>query len=157
MPTIGAAKWIDGLPGTLPWYRASPKPNTPPSEPNSQYPLPAVSSAIPTIGAAKWIEGSPGTLPWYPADPNANTAPSPAVGGYPVEASADAEPIKFKLSTEIGMRSAKNKRRKLCSHFSPWLIGAQSFLVFYREFAVMKLLHVPGAQSYRRRNGNRAL
>src|ERR1700722_13513447 len=97
-----------------------------------------MSGAIPTIGAPKWIEGSPGTLPWNAADPNANTAPSPDVGGSPAASpvAADAEAAQFKLSTEIGMRTAKTKRRMLCSQLRPWLMGAQSLRAFYREFAV---------------------
>ena len=69
MSTMG---WLRRTLPVEPWKPASPKVNTPPSLPTSQYPPPSGVAAMPTMD---WLRRVLPREPWKGASPKVNTPP----------------------------------------------------------------------------------
>ena len=106
-PTIGLFRVSDPV---EPWKAASPKANTPPSAPTSQYPFPSDVDAMPTIGrsSARFA-----MEPWNPASPKAKTPPSVAVSQYPRESGVRAMPSTDPLSGGVSPPAMHWPKRNL--------------------------------------------
>src|SRR5580658_2548681 len=108
IPTIGS---LSLRPPIDPWYMASPKLKTPPSDATSQYPSPSGVEAIPTIGS---FSLRPPIDPRYMASPKLKTPPSDATSQYPLPSGVEAIPTigSFSLRPPIDPRYMASPKLK---------------------------------------------